>query len=75
MHNEHVRHVINCVTVLAALCILVGGFLLWKGYSGGDVLVNGATTAIGGLLGVLSINRLNQHPPKDQPNDAQPAQP
>jgi hypothetical protein len=69
VHTNHVRYIVTCVAILAALCIVAGAFLLWKGYSGGDVLISSASTAIGGLLGVLSMtNRtgldpLSPHPP------------
>lgn len=55
--TSHVRFICICVTILASLCAVIGGFLLWKGYSGGEVLVSQIGTAIGGLLGVLSQNR------------------
>lgn len=57
---NHVRFVIGCITALAMVSALCGGFLLWKGYAGGGELVMTVNTAIAGMIGFLS-NR--QTPP------------
>lgn len=54
---------IKCITFIAFAAILVGGFLLWKGYSGGDVLVGIAGTAVGGLVGMISMRNAPLPPP------------
>lgn len=49
-----VKFIIGCITALAMVSALCGGFLLWKGYAGGGELVMTVNTAIAGMIGFLS---------------------
>lgn len=60
-----IRLAIQCITFIATASILVGGFLLWKGYGGGDVLIGIAGTAVGGLVGMISMRQAPPPPPPD----------
>ncbi len=65
--SNHVRFVIGCITALAMISALCGGFLLWKGFNGGGELVMTVNTAIAGMIGFLS----NQtKPPQTTPSGA-----
>lgn len=62
-----IRLAIVSITVLASLCAVLGCFLCWKGYSGGDVLIGVSGTAVGGLVGMISMRNAsagNGEPPK-----------
>lgn len=60
---SHVKFIVGCVTILALFCASVGGFLLWKGYAGGELLCAQVGTAIGGLLTMLSQKPQQPQPP------------
>lgn len=62
---NNVRYVCTCVTVLALACAIIGGWLLWKGFAGGEVLVAQIGTAIGGLLGVIAQRPVSEPKPED----------
>jgi len=51
---NHVRFIIGCITTLALVATLCGGWLLWKGFAGGGELVMVVNTAIAGMIGFLS---------------------
>lgn len=55
--QDHTRFIVGCVTVLASLAALEGGWLLWKGFAGGGELVITLNTAISGLVGFLGGRR------------------
>ena len=61
-----ITRVIHCLTGLSALSIVLGTFLCWKGYSGGDVLLSLAGNLGSGLGGVIGgyklANRMGTHP-------------
>ena len=59
----NVRLAILCISALAGLCAILGAFLCWKGYTGGDVLINVATGAVGGLVGMISTRNSPLPPP------------
>lgn len=52
--QNHVRFVIGCITMLAMVSALCGGFLLWKGFAGGGELVMTVNSAVAGMIGFLS---------------------
>lgn len=58
--TNHVRFIVGCVTILASLSCIGGSWLLWKGFSGGELLCSQVGTAIGGLLGMLSQRQQQQ---------------
>lgn len=63
IHNSRiVQQAIRCVTLLGLVFAGIGGFLLWKGYQSGELFVGGATTGLGGLLGIISNPRQQQQP-------------
>lgn len=65
----NIRLAILCITSIAVCSVLVGGFLLWKGYGGGDVLVGIAGTAVGGLVGMISMRNAAPPPPTIQSHE------
>lgn len=67
---NNTRFISICVTILGFLCLLIGGALTYKGYNA-ELLIGGGTSAIAGLLGVLS-NRSSATP---QPTDTTTAEP
>lgn len=54
MMQSHVRFIVAAITILAMTCAILGAFLMWKGYAGGELLAAQVSTAIGGLLTMLS---------------------
>lgn len=81
--KSHIRFIVTCVTILGTFCIILGAYLTWRGFNA-ELLIGGGTSAIAGLLGVLSTQRGNPpaqdvtisgNPPKvemTQPESEQP---
>ncbi len=59
----HVRFIVGAVTILASLSAMIGGWLLWKGFAGGELLCSQVGVAIGGLLTMLSQRPQQQQQP------------
>lgn len=70
--SDNIRLAIICIASLSALFAVLGAFLLWKGYSGGDVLVSTAGTSVGGLVGMLSMRQRQEMPHPQKPNEPNP---
>lgn len=51
--KNHTPLVVVCVTLLGTQAAIMGGFLLWKGFTGGSELVLALNSAITGLIGFL----------------------
>lgn len=58
-----VRQAVLCVTFLGLIFAVIGGYLLLKGFQSGELFVGGATTGLGGLLGIISSPRQQPQPP------------
>ena len=56
------KFVVACIFLLGVVCLIGGGILTYKGYSG-DLMTGGGLAAISGLIGMLS--QRTQMPPSD----------
>lgn len=70
--HDNIRLAIYCIAILGGLSSCLGAFLLWKGYSGGDVMVNIASTSVAGLVGMLSMRQRQELPIPPKPNEPNP---
>ncbi len=67
--------VVVCVTMLGTEAAIMGGFLLWKGFTGGSELVLALNSAISGLIGFLggrAVASTQQQTPPDITISGQP---
>jgi len=73
--KNHTPLVVVCVTLLGTQAAIMGGFLLWKGFTGGSELVLALNSAITGLIGFLggrATAGANPLPPPDITISGQP---
>ena len=67
--RTHTALVVVCVTILATIASVIGGWLLWKGFSGGGEMIITLNTAISGLIGFLGgrVTNTPSTPSSEQP--------
>lgn len=52
---NNVRHTVNWIGVLAALAMVLGGTLLYKGFQSGELLIGIAGSMGGALAGMIAM--------------------
>jgi hypothetical protein len=62
--RSYIPLVVVCVTCLASLSAIIGGWLLWKGFAGGGEMIITLNTAISGLIGFLGGRSSTSGAPK-----------
>lgn len=59
---DHTKYIITCVSFLSFTALTLGGFLEYKGFAGGAVLIGAGGNGLTGLIGYLGGRTMSQRP-------------